>query len=564
MFATILSAIRNLRNTGSKRSLPRNTRTHLSLELLEDRLIPSTTAAPAAPAFTATTVSAAQINLYWSSVSGVTSYQIEEAVNGAWKQINSVASSYGGTEIIGLTAGTTYDFDVVATNAAGSTWGTQKLATTLTAAPAFTATTVSPGQINLYWTAVPGATSYQIEIVINGAWKQIVSLAGSTTSQGITGLAAGTTYDFDVVATNSGGSTWGTQKFATTVQVNHPVAAAAYSPVTGSLFGPNGPSPLDVQQGADGDCWVMSSLAAVAARNPRAIENMFTYIGTTVENGSTVGLYTVRFFNSAGKAEYVTVDTELPSAGAYYDHPINGVLWAALAEKAYAEANGAGYVTTEAEGSDSYAALNSGQPGWVLQAITGLPASYISINPTNIAAAWKADHFIVLASNNTPNSPYIVGGHAYAVVGYNPLSSQPFEVFNPWGGTTSSVWCPENTQYYGLFSANASFLAQNFQGQFVASGIAPSRDLSNDLLKNAVILDAGSSGLIANTGHRHQVGGLSNTPAAIPSQLISGLAAKAAETQPTAPSSHDAIWTEMDNLKLADLSGQSLFSTRIA
>ena len=63
----------------------------------------------------------------------------------------------------------------------------------------------------------------------------------------------------------------------------------------------------------------MASLAEVAARDPADIRNMFTAAGTTVENGATVGLYKVRFFNSAGVAEYVTVDTELPSGGAYYD-----------------------------------------------------------------------------------------------------------------------------------------------------------------------------------------------------------------------------------------------------
>ena len=77
---------------------------------------------------------------------------------------------------------------------------------------------------------------------------------------------------------------------------------------------------------------------------------MFTYDGTTVDNGATVGLYTVRFFNTSGSAVYVKVDTEFPSGGDYYDHVRNAlgtqVLWVALAEKAYAVANGLGYVTT--------------------------------------------------------------------------------------------------------------------------------------------------------------------------------------------------------------------------
>ena len=89
----------------------------------------------------------------------------------------------------------------------------------------------------------------------------------------------------------------------------------------------------------------MASLAEVAARDPQDIKNMFTYDGTTVDNGATVRLYTVRFFKTPESAVR-HVDTELPSGGGYYDHPGQPVLWVALAEKAYAEANGPGYVTT--------------------------------------------------------------------------------------------------------------------------------------------------------------------------------------------------------------------------
>jgi hypothetical protein len=216
----------------------------------------------------------------------------------------------------------------------------------------------------------------------------------------------------------------------------------------------------------------MASLAEVADRDPSDIRNMFTCNGTTVVNGSVVGLYTVRFFNSAGVATYVNVDTELPAAGGYYDR-VGGDLWAGLAEKAYAEANGEGFVTTGARYSDSYAALNAGDPTWALQAITGKSASDFSVNPANVAAAWNAGELIVLTTNN-PSSPYIVGDHCYAVVGYNPSSSLPYEAYNPWG-TTSSGWAQgtyNGRAVYGLFTANAAFLAQNFVGESIGAGTA--------------------------------------------------------------------------------------------
>ncbi len=303
---------------------------------------------PAAPSFTATPVSGTQINLAWTRVAGATSYQIAEVVNGAWKNIGSLGSGSISYAVIGLSPNTTYTFDVGTSNAAGTNWAPCQNATTLTlalpAAPSFTATPVSGTQINLAWTRVAGATSYQIAEVVNGAWKNIGSLGSGSISYAVTGLSPNTTYSFEVGASNAAGTNWANYKSATTFQnnvvVDHPVAATSYSPVSGSLFGANGPSYLDVQQGQVGDCWLLSSLAETAARYPSDIRNMFTDLGTAMESGSVVELYKVRFFNTAGVPTYVTVDTELPSGGGYYAHTTNGVLWVAMAEKAYAQANG--------------------------------------------------------------------------------------------------------------------------------------------------------------------------------------------------------------------------------
>ncbi len=262
---------------------------------------------------------------------------------------------------------------------------------------------------------------------------------------------------------------------------NHPAAAVAYRPVSGTLFGPGGPSYLDVQQGSVGDCWLTASLAEVAARDPSVIQSMFTYEGTAVENHATVGVYAVRFYNASGTPSSVTVDTELPGGGNYYDHPVGGpgavngssqpVLWVALAEKAYPEANGAGIVSTSHPGSDSYAALAVGDPAEALQAITGQPASDDGINPSNAAAAWNAGKLVVLGTNQ-PASSEIVPSHAYALVGYNASSPQPFEVFNPWG-TQSNGWAPHNTnKILGLFNTNATFLSQNFSFDVFGTGKA--------------------------------------------------------------------------------------------
>ena len=255
--------------------------------------------------------------------------------------------------------------------------------------------------------------------------------------------------------------------------VNEPVAAVSYSVASGSLFGANGPVFTDVEQGDVGDCWLMASLAEAAARQPNLLTNMFIYDGTNQVNGQTVGVWTVRLFTN-GAANYVTVDTELPWGGGYYDHPANGVLWAALAEKAYAEANGSGMVQTGNEFSNSYATLNDGDAWWALSAITGHSASGLwLINPANAASALQAGELVVLCTSS-PQSPYIVPSHCYALVAYDPSSSLPFEVYNPWG-TNSSGWALgtyNGQQVYGLFTANAAFIAQDFDEEDLA-GVAP-------------------------------------------------------------------------------------------
>ncbi len=149
----------------------------------------------------------------------------------------------------------------------------------------------------------PGQTSQTISVPV----------AGTT--------APGASFQTIYIAVGNPANATIARQEAMAIIVYEPAAAAAYAPVSGTLFGPNGPSYLDVQQGQLGDCWLMASLAEVADRDPADISNMFTAGGTAVENGSTVSLYNVRFYNNAGVPEYFTVDTELPSAGGILRSP---------------------------------------------------------------------------------------------------------------------------------------------------------------------------------------------------------------------------------------------------
>ena len=263
-----------------------------------------------------------------------------------------------------------------------------------------------------------------------------------------------------------------------------------------TLFGPNGPSFTDVAQGSAGDCWFLASLAETAARDPQIIQNMF------INNGN--GTWTVHFYVN-GAPDYVTVNDQLPVAtadpsynGGYaFDAPQNGILWAALAEKAFAEENLSGGVTTGQQGVDSYAALNGGYPSWALAAITGLSSSEFNVTPgvtsQEIAAAMQAGDLVCIGTPDSSDiDSYLVPGHCYAVVGYNPSSSMPFEVFNPWGINT---YANSDGQTYGAFFAGGGFLEANFESWGVAGSAAPGSGPVNAMLSP----NSPDRGAVANT-----------------------------------------------------------------
>jgi hypothetical protein len=149
---------------------------------------------------------AASYNLYWSTTAGVTT------ANGT--KISGVTSP---AVQAGLTDNTTYYYIVTAQNSAGeSAASVQVAATTLAvnsppptipSAPTGVTATGGDTQVTLSWTAVTGASSYNIY------WS---TTSGVTTSTGTriagvssayvqTGLGAGTTYFYIVTAVNGAG-----------------------------------------------------------------------------------------------------------------------------------------------------------------------------------------------------------------------------------------------------------------------------------------------------------------------------------------------------------------------
>jgi calpain family cysteine protease/putative extracellular protein len=230
--------------------------------------------------------------------------------------------------------------------------------------------------------------------------------------------------------------------------LDRPTAGGTYRQASGQLF-VNGATYADVKQGYLGDCYFMASLGEAALKNPAAITNMF------VVNGD--GTYTVRFFN-AGKAEYVTVDSYLPTNGAgqliyaglgkMYNNASNE-LWTALAEKAHVQINEMGWqrVGLPGNGVNAYSAIEGGYIYAAMGHITGQATSPFTATAgttsfTTFVNAFDQGKMIGFASKSTPASSQVVGGHAYAVVGYN-ATNKTVTLFNPWGveyGLVTMTW----------------------------------------------------------------------------------------------------------------------------
>ncbi|MCM1566512.1 MAG: cell wall-binding repeat-containing protein [Dehalobacter sp.] len=160
---------------------------------------------------TAVPKSSTQISLSWSSVSEADTYSIYRAnsVSGTYTLMaTTTTNAYTDSS---LTASTAYYYKVLAVNTAGSSaysavTSATTLASSVPTAPAnLTAAALSSSQISLSWSAVSGDPTYSVyrSHSASGTYTRITTL--SSTSYTNTGLDAGTTYYYKVLASNSAG-----------------------------------------------------------------------------------------------------------------------------------------------------------------------------------------------------------------------------------------------------------------------------------------------------------------------------------------------------------------------
>jgi uncharacterized protein with LGFP repeats len=238
-----------------------------------------------------------------------------------------------------------------------------------------------------------------------------------------------------------------------------------------------------VKQGGVGDCWLLASVATTAARAPKYLQDMFIYDGTNTINGATVGIWTVRFFHDNGVPDYVTVDTELPGGGHYYNditHCKRTELWVALLEKAYAQENHSGWIGTHHKGSNCYGALDCGDASGALSALTGKSISG-GFGAGAITAACDPHRPVVMGVHSDKN-PMLPSDHDYAIVGFDPTNVWGmFEVFNPWG-----IGC--SCKVYDLVWVSQDFLWQYFDSAAYCDAASSPRGQAEGVAAAATLL----------------------------------------------------------------------------
>jgi chitodextrinase len=395
------------------------------------------TSAPSVPAnLAASAMSSTQVNLTWTASSdnvGVAGYRVERCQGTGCASFAQVGTSSGTSfPDTGLTAGTTYQYRVRATDAAGNLSGYSATAAATTPAAAdttppsaptgLTATPAGSTQVNLSWTAATddiGVAGYRVERCQGASCTTFAEVGTpTTTSYSNTGLVAGTTYRFRVRAADAAGN------------------LGAYSSVvnaTTSAAGDTTPPSAPTNLAATAVTTTQISLAWTAATDNVGVTGYrvercqgnncsnFAQVGTPAgttfgDSGltaSTTYRYRVRAVDSAGnlgayssilRVSTATPDTSAPSApGSLSASPVSAsqvnLTWTASNDNVGVT----GYRVERCQGTGCTAFAQVGTPAGTSFSDTGVSASTTyRYRVRAVDAAGNLGSYSSIASATTP------------------------------------------------------------------------------------------------------------------------------------------------------------------
>lgn len=204
----------------------------------------------------------------------------------------------------------------------------------------------------------------------------------------------------------------------------------------------NGCSPGDIHQGELGDCWFLSAIACLSAREEKKpkekqMKELFTYTDTEV------GLYVVRFYKN-GVYQDIVVDDRFPTKWGQCSFASSGKkseCWVQIIEKAYAKLHG------------TYDSIEGGFVNDGLVDMTGGMGGQIRLHDKeakkeiNDGTMWATlknlnhdGHLLGCGSGAGKDTDIsdmgIVKGHAYSLLRVEEIDGHRLvQLRNPWGST---------------------------------------------------------------------------------------------------------------------------------
>lgn len=278
---------------------------------------PSVPMVPGSPAGVAAVGGANQVTVSWNPVMMASSYNIYYSTTAGVTTANGIKIANVTSPYVqsGLTAGTTYYYIVTAVNSSGEGTASAEASASTDAAPVVPAVPAAPtgvqvtggtNQTTISWSAVSGASSYNIYwSQTNGVTTANGTKLSNATSPAVhSNLAAGTTYYYIVTAVNSTGESAASVQVAATTLNPVPTPTVPAAPTNISATG--GANQVTISwtasTGATSYNVYRSTTAGVTVSNGTKLAGVASpYVNTGLTAGTTY-YYIVTAVNSAGES----------------------------------------------------------------------------------------------------------------------------------------------------------------------------------------------------------------------------------------------------------------------